>query len=320
MGWREVFEEARRSNGVLHVTDGEPHGISRRTLERRARRDGWRTPHPGYGVVLAPGCVPDRLTLVTAAVKAVGEPVFAGRRTAAWLHAVMDRAAGPVELVVPNERRSPRLRGVRVWRSRTLRDHHLTSVGALPATTVPRTMFDLAAVLPEEMLRDVTIDALQRRRMSLEELHALSADLIRPPGVGKVRRILRGLAHERPESALDRRTRALLRPYGFGLHPRPFPFRCPDGVVIHLDIAIPWAWFAIECDGFAFHNNREAFRRDRVRWSQAQRGGWRITWVDRNRLKDDPGSIIEEVREVLAEADPDRPPPPELACTCHRCR
>lgn len=189
----------------------------------------------------------------------------------------------------------------------------------MPATTVARTIFDLAAVLPHEMLRNVTIDAMQRRRMTFDELHALSGDLKRPPGGVKVRRILRELADERPESALDHRTRSLLRGHGLTPHPRPFPFRCPDGVVIHLDIAIPWAWFAIECDGYGFHSGRRAFRTDRVRWSQAQRGGWRLTWVDSDRLENDPGSIIADVSEALAEADPDRPPPPEAECRCPQC-
>lgn len=125
---------------------------------------------------------------------------------------------------------------------------------------------------------------------------------------------------ERPESALDRATRQLLRPYASDLYPRPFPFRCPDGVVIHLDIAIRWAWFALECDGFAYHSSRDAFRRDRLRWSQAQRGGWRISWVDRDRLDNDPDSIVDEVQEVLAAADPDRPPPEQAECRCSTCR
>lgn len=200
-----------------------------------------------------------------------------------------------------------------------MRDHHHIRLGGLPVTTMARTVFDLAAVLPTAMLRDVTLDALQRELVTVSELQALTGELIRPPGIGKVRLILRELERERPESALDNGTRHLLRPYGSGLHPRPFPFRCPDGVIIHLDIAIPWAWFAIECDGFAFHSDREAFRTDRLRWSQAQRGGWRITWVDHHRLHNDPDSIIEEVQEVLAAADPDRPPPQEADCRCASC-
>lgn len=317
MGWHDVFEEARRWNGALHITDGRSHGVSVKALDGRARRERWPRPH--RGVVLAPGVVPDRLTAVSAGIKAVGAPVFAGRRTAAWLHGVMDRAVGPVELVVPETRRSPRLRGVRVWRSRTLRAHHLTEVRALPATTVARTILDLAAVLPQQMLRNVTVDAMQRRRMTFDELHALSGELRRPPGGVKVKRILRELAHERPESALELRTRSLLRNRGFAPHPRPFPFRCPDGVVIHLDIAIPSAWFAIECDGYGSHSSRKAFRTDRVRWSQAQRGGWRLTWVDRDRLDNDPGSIVAEVSEALAGADPGRPPPEEADCRCPQC-
>jgi hypothetical protein len=33
--------------------------------------------------------------------------------------------------------------------------------------------------------------------------------------------------------------RAVLDAAGFTPYPTPFPFRCPDGVVVHLEIAFP---------------------------------------------------------------------------------
>ena len=324
MAWDEVFAFAQREqHGALGIRDGEPFGVSAAALRTKADREGW--PRPCRGAVLLPGADPDAVrTRVAAALRSIGGEVWAGRRTAAYLHGMTDRAPRQLELVVPHGRRATHRWDPRPWRSRTVYPFMVTEVDGLALTTPARTIIDCAAVLGVGPLQDLAIDAARQRPDLLREVREL-ADWLRErghrvPQGRRLDRILARLDHERPESGLELRTRRLLRPHGFPLQPRPFPFRCPDGVVIHLDVAIPWAWFALECDGFAFHNSREAFGIDRLRWSQAQRGGWRISWVDHRRLQDDPDSIIEEVREVLATADPDRPPPPEAECACPLCR
>ncbi len=322
MSWDEVFAFARERFGALGIHDGERFGVSADALRSRAEREGW--PRPYRKAVLLPGADPTEFrTRVSAALRSIGGEVWAGRRTAAYLLGMIDRPPPRLELVVPHGRRATHRLDPKPWRTRNIYPFMVTEVDGLRATTAARTIMDAAAVLGVTPLQDLVIDGMRARPTLVKETREL-VDWMRDRGhrVEYVRRleiVLTRLERERPESALDRRTRQLLTPHGFDLHPRPFPFRCPDGVVIHLDIAIPWAWCAIECDGYGSHSGRRAFRTDRVRWSQAQRGGWRVTWVDTARLENDPDSIIEEVQEVLAEADPDRPPPQQAECRCPIC-
>lgn len=323
MSWDEVFAFSREHQyGALGVHDGVPFGVSPAAVRAKAEREGWPWPH--RGAVLLPGADPTAFrTRVSAALRSIGAPVWAGRRTAAYLHGMVDRPPSQLELVIPHDRRAAHRLDPKPWRSRNIYPFMVTEVDGLSVTTQARTIVDAAGILGVTPLHDLAIDAVRLRPPLFGEIREL-VDWLRDRG-HRVHRghrldvVLARLDRERPESALELRTRSLLRNRGFAPHPRPFPFRCPDGVVIHLDIAIPWAWFAIECDGYGFHSSRKAFRTDRVRWSQAQRGGWRLTWVDRDRLDNDPGSIIAEVSEALAGADPARPPPPELDCSCRHC-
>lgn len=303
--WAAVFDLARRQFGALHVEDVRSLGISRSTLAARANRERWRRPYRAVFVV--PGS-PDSYELkVSAALLALGQPCWASHRTAGWLLGVLDPPPARVELVVPQFRRLAAPTGVVLHRSRTLPSHHVTVARGLPTTNVARTIVDLAGIMDGEDLRQAVIDGLQRKRVSLDQIQQVRREIARVRRGNTLARVLDELDEERCDSRLEWRVRRLLRRAGLRPHPEPFAFRCPDGVVIHLDIAFPEHWVAIECDGYGFHSSRTAFATDRVRWGQALQGGWRLMWVDWSRLAD-PDGIVREVRANIRSADPALPP------------
>ena len=94
------------------------------------------------------------------------------------------RAAGAVRELVPprlpievtTTRRAATVEGIQVHRSRTLTPADITTVDGLPATTVARTILDLAQVLPPQRLTTVLKRAEHHRLLNLADVTST------PPG------------------------------------------------------------------------------------------------------------------------------------------
>jgi len=67
-----------------------------------------------------------------------------------------------------------------------------------------------------------------------------------------------------------------------------------------IDVAFPELKIAIETDGWAFHSDPDAFRRDRKRQNYLILQGWRVlrfTWLD---LVEYPQRVIAEIRAAIS--------------------
>ncbi|MPZ89213.1 MAG: hypothetical protein GEU81_14330, partial [Nitriliruptorales bacterium] len=245
--WQGLFALGRRQHGALALSDGERFGWSRNALLLHARRQGWERPQPG--VVLLPGTQRTFETRVATALLQVGGRVLAGRRTAAYVLGMVDRPPATVEMVLPADRRLPRLEGVEAWRSRTLHRADAINRNGLRLTAPGRTVVDLAAVMGVDRLRSLMIDARQRRVVRLEEIAAIHERIGRTPGGPRLTQVLAELDEECCDSMLEWYWRRALRAHDLHPHPRPFPFRCADGITIEIDVAFPDQWVACECDG-----------------------------------------------------------------------
>lgn len=294
--WDALFALARRQGGALRVGDGEQFGISPDAVIARSRREGWS--HPHRGVVLLPGTPASFQSKVGAALLAVGEPVFASHHTAAYLWGLVASPPAPLELVVPERRRAPRLGGVQVHRSRTLAAQDAASIEGLAVTSVPRTLLDLAGATGLSTLRGLVIDARQKRLAELDEV-ACRLLLVGPVrGRGRLRQVLSELDEEVCDSVLEHRLRAILRDAGLEPHPAPFPVEA-QGRVLHVDVAFPLQRVGIEVDGFGAHSTRRQLEIDHERQNRLVVGGWRIIRVGWDKVADDPTSIVRELRRLL---------------------
>lgn len=310
--WQRFFQYLQRRGGVGHVRDGARFGLSSTKVGNYWRRNGW--PMPFTGVVALPGTEMDLRRRVLAATTWIGDPVAATGVTALRLQGVTDKDPTRLQLVVPATRRNRRGPWGETHRSDIAFEQPIRQVAGIPTMPVPWALRDRVVFGGPGRPRTHAIRAMQRRVATLEELEEAACETPRSPGVPDLLEVLRTLRRDRVDSGLELDTRDVVRADGHRPWQRPFPTRCPDSRVIHLDIALPQHWVSVECEDPHTHGD-EAFTRDRTRWSQARRGGWQLIFVWRERLLEDRTGFLEEIAEAVAAADPTREP----ALPAHDC-
>lgn len=299
MGWKLLMEVAASRYGVVSLADADACGLARETVMARAAREGWRRLHPG--VYLLPG-VPDGPRARTAAAVLAADG-YAARRSALWLHGIVDEPPVRPQVVVRHRRRGIVGREVDMVRSRTLRDRHVTEVDGTPTTTVARAILDQAHAEHPRRITSLVLEGERRRRFDRTDLAAARDDLGRGfRGLTVVDMALDDLGRMRSDSGWEHEVRADLARLGLPVHPEPFPYRCEDGVVVELDVAFPDHWVYAECDGKGFHSAEGAFETDRVRWTQVVRH-WHPVWVTFNRWRYERASVVADIRRALDLAD-----------------
>jgi very-short-patch-repair endonuclease len=171
----------------------------------------------------------------------------------------------------------------------------------IPATTAPRTIFDLAATEPadviENLLREMEYQEL-RDRLSLWDF------VERYPGrrgARKVRLALERLKDEpegRKLSRLEERFAPFLRK-----HRLPLP-RFNDWILagdknFQVDCHWPGTGQIVELDGWKGHKTKSAFREDRARDRKLKVAGYSVTHLTWNQLDDEPEAVASDLRALL---------------------
>lgn len=313
--WIALTSLATAQYGHVTALQARAAGFSDRTLRDMAARQSWTRPHPG--VYRLPGAWPSDLGRLAAAALALGPPVAIARWSAAWLLGLVRSAPTTVDLLVPHDRRPKPLDGLDVRRTRTFQPSDAQVVSGLPCTTAVRTVCDLAAVMDQDSLRALIIDARQRRLMEIPDLAERAAGLGTAKGRRLVGRLAAELDAEQCDSVLEYRLRRRLAAVP-GL-PAPAPKPVPVGTVgrvLHVDIGWPGHCVGIEADGLAFHADRASLERDALRHNALERAGWRIvraTWGDLGAGFD---RLVGDVTALLAQTGSDaavyRRPAPRL--------
>jgi very-short-patch-repair endonuclease len=260
-----------------------------------------------------------RLHPIFAAAYAVGHEDIS--REGRWMAAVL--ASGPeavlshwsaaaLWMIRPNSRTTidvTCLQKSRSWAG--IKRHHkalpadeVTIEEGIPVTTVPRTILDLAATEPLDVVK-----ALLREMEYRELWGALSLrDLIdRYPGrrgIRKVKAALEGVKDEpvgERKSPLEDRFAPFLR-----AHHLPLPhFNDPITVgtkTFKVDCHWPALRQIVELDGWQGHKSRTAFREDRARDRILHVHHYTVTHLTWNQLDDEPEEIASDLR-VWLEAD-----------------
>jgi very-short-patch-repair endonuclease len=203
-----------------------------------------------------------------------------------------------VEVTTPHKSTSSKL--VQRHQSRVPEDE-ITVEDGIPVTTVPRTIFDLAAVESTEVIQNLLREAEFRRlwdRLSLRDL------VERYPGKRGVRAVRTALARLKSEppgrqrSRLEERFTPFLR-----LHRLPLP-RFNDWILLEdkrfqVDCHWPDTEQIVELDGWEAHRTRTAFREDRARDRRLRAAGYSITHLTWNQLDDEPVEIAADLRAIL---------------------
>lgn len=300
-----------------HLLDA---GLPSATLHETFRREGWTRRHPG--VYVPPHVALDSELEVRAALASLEDSAAClARGTVLWLRGLLEPAPEEVQVVVPDRRQPARRAGVGVVRSRTLRDDERTRCRGLPCTTLARAVRDCCATgWKADQLLPVCLQAIQERKLDLAQLREQRRRMGRGcRGTALLDELIAELSLDGSDSILERSGRdgarrcLRVQPY-----PTPFPWRAPDGVVDHLDIAWPHHWVCIFCDSRRWHGTGPTFSSDRRMWSSVS-GLWRPFWLDSARARNDLDGFLAGVEEALDAADLSRAPAKRAPCRCSHC-
>ena len=186
--------------------------------------------------------------------------------------------------------------GIRVHKARLPADEITTHQG-IPVTTVPRTLLDLAAVLPARQLERAINEAEVLRLWDELSLDRLLARYPRRRG----NRAIRAALHQRRRGATVTRSELeemFLRLIDAVGIPRPEVNALVEG--FEVDAVWRDARLVVELDGRDTHGSTEAFERDRVRDRRLHVAGWRPVRITYRQLRDTPGEVVADVRRLMA--------------------
>jgi predicted transcriptional regulator of viral defense system/very-short-patch-repair endonuclease len=291
---RCLVELAERQHGVVARRQLLNLGFETGAIRRRLR--GGRL-HRLYDGVYAVGHrVLSREGRWMAAVLFCGDGAVLSHRSAAAHWGIRGGGVARIHVTSPSKSRS---RGAIRRHYSLLPADEMTEHEGIPVTTVPRTIFDLAAEEPqgvEAMLREAEYRQLYDR-LSLPQL------LERYPrrrGAPSVRTAL-ALIHETPgriESTFEERFAAFLDRHRLR---RPHFNACLEvaGHRCRVDCLWPDVREIVELDGWDGHSTRSAFREDRARDRRLRAAGYSITRLAWSQLDTEPDQIAADLRALL---------------------
>ena len=289
---RTVEEELARIASAAHgvVTRAEllRTGVTADEIRWRVRTGSLLRQH--RGVYRVGHRAPSIEARYLAAVLAGGEGALLSGRAAAHLLGLVKGTAPAPEVMALTERR---IEGVRTHRSRAFDPRDATILSGIPVTTVPRTLVDIAAVLPVNALARACHEAGVRYGATPGSVEAVLARRPSSPGARKLRRVIHGDVHV-TLSALESRFLELLRDEGL---PLPITNRPAGGR--RVDCRWPEHRLTVELDGYRFHNSRHSWEQDRRREREARAGGDEVRRYSYDDVTADPTLMLAELRPLL---------------------
>jgi very-short-patch-repair endonuclease len=291
-----IAELAARQHGTVAWRQLRELGLGKASIALRVEQGRLHRLQPavyavGHPIVSAQGWW-------MAAVLSSGPQAVLSHRSAAALWGLRGYSERRVEVTTPRKSTSSRL----VQRHRSpLPEDEIAVEGGIPVTTVPRTIFDLAAVESADLVQNLLREAEFRRlwdRLSLWDL------LERYPGKRGVRAVRVALGRLESEPAGRKRSRLEERFALFlRLHRLPLP-RFNDWIVLEgkryqVDCHWPGTDQIVELDGWEAHGTRTAFRQDRARDRRLRVAGYSVTHLTWNQLDDEPDEIAADLRAIL---------------------
>jgi very-short-patch-repair endonuclease len=210
----------------------------------------------------------------------------------------------PAEFALGHRRHRPGQE--RTWDG--IRRHHkalppdeVTVKDGIPVTTVPRTIFDLAATEPLDAVKALLREAEFRELHDRLSLWDLVERYPERRGIRKVRSALEALKDEpvdERKSLLEERFAPFLRRHALS-RPRFNNWILLGDKRIQVDCLWPDQRQIVELDGWQGHKTRTAFREDRARDRRLRVAGYGVTRLTWNQLEDEPKAIAADLRALL---------------------
>lgn len=287
---------ADRQHGVVGREQLLALGLGREAIGRRIRAGRLHRLH--LGVYAVGHRALSQKGWWMAAVLTRGPGSVLSYRSAAALWGIRDHYRGSIHVTSP---RRTRLSGSIHSHFASLPADEITIHDGIPVTTVPRTIFDLAASTP----RAVEPALRQAEYLRLDDPLSLPDLLDRYPGHrgnGSVRAALARLEETpgRTRSPFEERFLIFLDRYDL---PRP---RFNVWLTLGPDrFQVDCLWAAqrliVELDGWQAHGTRSAFRSDRARDRKLSVAGYTTTRIPWSALDDEAAAIAADLRALLGQ-------------------
>jgi very-short-patch-repair endonuclease/predicted transcriptional regulator of viral defense system len=283
-----IRDLAERQHSVVSLPQLQFLGLSARAVRDRVAAGRLTRIHRG---VYAVGH--GRLTLRghwMAAVLAYGQDAVLSHRSAAALHGIRPDNRPKSDVTVPGRSARSRSR-IDVHASTTLTAADVTTIDAIPCTSLARTLLDLAEVVNRRAVEKAINQAEVLRIFDLRAVHEVLSRAAGRRGASVLRSVLADYGGPTlTKQELEERFLALCRAARL---PQPEVnawITLGDGIAYKIDFLWRRERLAVETDGWESHGTRQAFENDRRRDRLLSLAGWtvvRFTWRDVERQPDE---------------------------------
>ena len=215
-----------------------------------------------------------------AATKACGASAVLSHRSAAELWRLLTPRNGPVDVLVPGTSGRTHRDGIRLHRSTTLTQPHLTRRLNIPVSTPARTLADLRSC--------ATPDELSRAHRQAE-FFGYRTELAPPRPI------------ECSRNELERRFLRLCR-----RHHLPGPQVNAPLLGYEVDFLWRHAKLVAETDGYDGHSGRESFEYDRRRDAELAAAGYEVVRFTWRQVLDQSSEVVAVLRARLIRSVPSR--------------
>ena len=234
-----------------------------------------------------------------AAVLAAGPGAVLSHRAAAALQGIAASAGAKIDVTAPTPKVNPE--GVRAHRA-ILHADDVTTVNAIPTTTIARTLLDLAGTQAPQRLQQALSEAERLRLLDVSEVQR-AIDRTRGrrgPGQRALKEALADLAKHGTtftRSPLEDALLPLLRDAGL---PKPQT----NAYIAGMEVDALWRSerLVVELDGYANHHTRRAFQEDRERDAKLLLTGYRVFRFTHYDVTRRPEYVARTLGEALASA------------------
>jgi very-short-patch-repair endonuclease/predicted transcriptional regulator of viral defense system len=290
---RRIAQVAGAQHGVISLEQFVALGLSPRAVRHRVASGRLVRLHRGVFAVGHGAMRRDGRRL--AAVLACGSGAVLSHRSAAALWGLRPWT-GRFEVSIPSQA-GRAVRGIDLHRCRSLASADITEVGAIPCTTLARTLIDLAAVVDRPSLAGAITRAEELRVYDSAAVEAMLARGQGKRGAKLLREVLAEWSDDPARSHLERRLLAFLR-----RHELPAPVVNEWMTLEDRTIQPDFKWrerrLILETDGYATHGTRKAFAADRRRDQLLVRNGWTVLRAAYRQLDDE---LLRTLRMLLSD-------------------
>lgn len=294
---QRLAELARQQHGIVSRGQLLDLGVGAEAIKARLRLGRLHGVHRG---VYAVGHRRSTIrSMWLAAVFAYGQEAVLSHWSAAALWGLARPRWSPIDVTSPRGR--PGRPGIRLHHS-PLRAVDRTIEAAIPTTSVPRTLLDLAGITTAERLRQAFEEADRLKLLSMRDLEQVCARAGRRKGLATLRSLI--AASREPmagRSPLENRFGKFCQKH---LSDLPLPQTNVLVLGHEVDAYWPHRRLAVEMDSWEFHHHRAAFESDRARDARMQASGYRVVRLTHRRLEADPERVASELRRMLSDSSP----------------